>query len=105
MWEKDTRGEKSGVLLDEVHIDVETGERKRSPLSRRKKLLCLAEEVPEEASLPGEIHSEPTSLPEGSNKAVEGSEQILPNDNGRLPSLPFSEETGFSGKSFGNIIT
>ena len=98
LWEKDTRGEKSGVLLDEVHIDVETGERKRSPLSRRKKLLCLAEEVFEEASLPGEIHSEPTSLPEGSNKAVEGSEQILPNDNGRLPSLPFSEETGFSGK-------
>ena len=99
LWEKDTRGEKRGILLDEVHIDVETGERKRSPLSRRKKLLCLAEEVREEASLPGEIHSEPTSLPEGSHKAVEGSEQFkLPNDNGRLPSLPFSEETRFSGK-------
>ena len=63
-----------------------------------KKLLCLAEEVREEASLPGEIHSEPTSLPEGSHRAVEGREQFLTNDNGRLPSLPVSEETGFSGK-------
>ena len=98
LWEKETRGEQSVILLDEVHIAVETSERKRSRLSRHKKLLCLAEEVRKEASLPGEIHSEPTSLPEGSHKAVEGSEQFLPNDNGRLPSVPFSKETGFSGK-------
>ena len=98
LWEKETRSEQSGILLDEVHIDVETSERKRSRLSTHKKLLCLAEEVRKEASLPGEIHSEPTSIPEGSQKAVGGSEQFLPNDNGRLPSLPFSEETGFSGK-------
>ena len=98
LWEKETRGEQSGILLDQVHIAVETSEPKRSRLSTHKKRLCLAEEVREEASLPGEIHNEPTSLPEGGHKAVEGSEQFLPNDNGRLPSLPFSEETGFSGK-------
>ena len=105
LWEKDTRGEKSGVLLDEVHIDVETGERKRSPLSRRKKLLCLAEEVCEEASLPGEIHSEPTSLPEGSNKAVEGSEQLYRTITEGYRACPFRKKQDFPGRSFGNIIT
>ena len=105
LWEKDTRGEKSGVLLDEVHIDVETGERKRSPLSRRKELLCLAEEVPEEASLPGEIHSEPTSLPEGSNKAVEGSEQLYRTITEGYRACPFRKKQDFPGRSFGNIIT
>ena len=55
---------------------------------RRRKLLCPATDKPEETSLPGEIHSKPTSLPEGSHK-LEENEQCL----------PVSKETKFSGEN------
>lgn len=98
LWEKETSSQQSGILLDEVHISVETSKRKRPRPSTDRKRLCPDREVSEWESVSGEIHRRPTSLPEGSHAAVEGSEQLLSKDNGRLPSLPFSEETRFSEK-------
>ena len=100
LWEKETRSQQSGILLDEVHLDiaVETSKRERPRPSRHRKRLYPNREVREEESVSGEIHSKPTSLPEGSNEAVQGSEQFSPKDNGNQPCLSISDETIFSGE-------
>ena len=100
LWEKETRSQQSGILLDEVHLDiaVETSKRERPRPSRHRKRLYPNREVREEESVSGEIHSKPTSLPEGSNEAVQGSEQFSPKDNGNQPCLSISDETIFPGE-------
>ena len=75
LWEKENRSQQSGILLDELHIAVETSKRKRPRPSRDKKRLCPNRDVREGESVSGKIHSKPTSLP------VQGSEQFSPKDN------------------------
>ena len=96
--EKETRIQQSGILLDEVHLDiaVETSKRERPRPSRDRKRLYPNREVREGESVSGEIHSKPTSPPEGNNEAIQGSEQFSPKDNGNQPCLSISDETIFS---------
>ena len=98
LWEKETRIQQSGILLDEVHLDiaVETSKRERPRPSRDRKRLYPNREVREGESVSGEIHSKPTSPPEGNNEAIQGSEQFSPKDNGNQPCLSISDETIFS---------
>ena len=100
LWEKETRSQQSGILLDEVHLDiaVETSKRERPRSSRDRKRLYPNREVREGESVSGEIHSKPTSLPEGSHEAIQGSEQFSLKDNGNQPCLSISDETIFSGE-------
>ncbi|CAH3185580.1 unnamed protein product, partial [Porites lobata] len=100
LWEKETRSQQSGILLDEVHLDiaVETSKRERPRPSRDRKRLYPNREVREGESVSGEIHSKPTSLPEGSHEAIQGSEQFSLKDNGNQPCLSISDETIFSGE-------
>ena len=100
LWEKESRSQQSGILLDEVHLDiaVETSKRERPRPSRDRKRLYPNREVREGESVSDEIHSKPTSLPEGGNEAIQGSEQFSPKDNGNQPCLSISDETIFSGE-------
>ncbi|CAH3185582.1 unnamed protein product, partial [Porites lobata] len=98
LWEKETRSQQSGILVDELHIAVETSKRERPRPSRDKKRLCPNRVVREGESVSGKIHSKPTSLPEGSHEAVQGSKQFSPKDNRNQPCLSISEETIFSGE-------
>ena len=98
LWEKETRSQQSGILVDELHIAVETSKRERPRPSRDKKRLCPNRVVREGESFSGKIHSKPTSLPEGSHEAVQGSKQFSPKDNRNQPCLSISEETIFSGQ-------
>ena len=98
LWEKETRSQQSGILVDELHIAVETSKQKRPRPSRDKKRLCPNRVVREGESVSGKIHSKPTSLPEGSHEAVQGSEQFSPKDNKNQPCLSISEDTIFSGE-------
>ena len=98
LWEKETRSQQSGILVDELHIAVETSKRERPRPSRDKKRLCPNRVVREGKSVSGKIHSKPTSFPEGSNEAIQGSEQFSPKDNRNQPCLSISEETIFSGE-------
>ena len=100
LWEKESRSQQSGILLDEVHLDiaVETSKRERPRPSRDRKRLYPNREVREGESVSDEIHGKPTSLPEGSNEAIQGSEQFSPKDNGNQPCLSISDETIFSGE-------
>ena len=100
LWEKEYRSQQSGILLDEVHLDiaVETSKRERPRPSRDRKRLYPNREVREGESVSDEIHSKPTSLSEGSNEAIQGSEQFSPKDNGNQPCLSISDEIIFSGE-------
>ena len=100
LWEKESRSQQSGILLDEVHLDiaVETSKRERPRPPRDRKRLYPNREVREGESVSDEIHSKPTSLPEGGNEAIQGSEQFSPKDNGNQPCLSISDETIFSGE-------
>ena len=98
LWEKEIRSQQSGILVDELHIAVETSKRERPRPSRDKKRSCPNRVVPEGEPVSGKIHSKPTSLPEGSHEAVQRSKQFSPKDNRNQPCLSISEETIFSGE-------